>query len=181
MQETTDIPENEACECCSEIPAKEAAEKLTNRFVLWSMGGSLIPIALLDIAAVIGVQIKLIAEMSKIYGVPFEKNRMKAILASLIGSLGLVRAGAILFGSVVKLIPGIGHLIGAVSVPIVVGAITYATGKIFIAHFESGGTLLSFNAETAKESFKAHFEEGKTVASDIQSNTDAEPTKRTKK
>lgn len=157
----------------TELSQKEKAGKLTRRFVLWSMGGSIIPIPFVDLATVIGVQIKLIAEMSKIYDLPFEKNRIKGIVAPLIGSIGLAPAGTILFGSLAKLVPGIGSLVCAVSFPVVVGAITYATGRVFIAHFESGGTLLNFNSEKAKESFKEHFEEGKSVAKDMKESQES--------
>ena len=157
----------------TELSQKELATKLTRRFVLWSMGGSIIPIPFIDLATVIGVQIKLIAEMSKIYGLRFEKNRVKGIVAPLIGSIGLAPAGTVVLGSLVKVIPGIGGLLCAVSLPVVVGAVTYATGRVFIAHFESGGTLLNFNAEEAKEAFKEHFEEGKTVAKEMKASEDA--------
>lgn len=159
-----------------ELSNKEQAGKLTKRFVLWSMGGSLIPIAFVDLATIIGTQIKLISEMSKIYDVPFEKNRIKGIVAPLIGSLGIAPVGTVLFGSLVKLIPGIGSLVSAVSFPIVIGAITYSTGRVFIAHFESGGTLLSFNAEEAAEAFKEHFEEGKSVAKEMKETEEAATT-----
>ena len=48
--------------------------------------------------------------------------------------------------------------------PVMAGAITYATGKIFTSHFEAGGTLLDFNPDTMKEYYKELFEKGKTVA-----------------
>ena len=154
----------------TELSQRELSTKLTRRFVLWSMGGSIIPIPLVDLATVIGVQIKLIAEMSKIYEVPFEKNRIKGIVTPLIGSIGLAPSGALILGSLVKVIPGIGGLLCAVSAPVMIGAITYATGRVFIAHFESGGTLLNFNVESAKESFKEHFEEGKNVAKEMKAS-----------
>jgi len=167
MSEVTDVTVEEITETTPVLCEKELAEKLTKRFVLWSMGGSLIPIAFVDLAAIIGVQIKLVAELSKIYKVPFEKNRIKGIVAPLIGSLGIAPAGTMVFYSLVKLIPGIGTVVGALSFPIVIGAITYATGKIFTAHFESGGTLLSFNVNEAKDSFKKHYEEGQSVAQEM--------------
>jgi len=167
MSEVTDITAEEITESAPELCKKELAEKLNKRFVLWSMGGSLIPIAFVDLATIIGVQIKLVSELSKIYEIPFEKNRIKGVVAPLIGSLGIAPTGTVVFGSLVKLIPGIGSLVSALSFPIVVGAITYATGRIFTAHFESGGTLLSFKADESKEAFKQHFKDGQAVAQDL--------------
>lgn len=150
-----------------ELTREEQATKLTKRFVLWSMGGSLVPVALLDLAAVVAIQVKMLRDMSEIYDVPFTESRGKSIATSLIGSLGLVPSGTILLSSLVKVIPGIGSMVSALSLPAMVGAITYATGRVFILHFESGGSLLDFDSEKMKAYFKNSFEEGQTVAESI--------------
>ena len=150
---------------------EELATKLTRRYVLWSMGGSIIPIAFLDLAAVIAAQVKMVNDMAKIYDTPFSEARTKSIVSALISSLGLAPAGAAIFGSVMKLIPGVGTLIGTLSLPIVVGALTYATGKVFIMHFEAGGTLLDFDAEKMKAYFGEQFAEGKEVAKKMDVST----------
>jgi len=149
------------------LTKEELATKLTRRYVLWSMGGSIIPIAFLDLAAVITAQVKMLRDMSEIYETPFSESRTKSIVTALVGSLGLAPAGAAIFGSLMKLIPGIGSLIGSLSLPIVVGALTYATGRVFIMHFEAGGTLLDFDAEKMKAYFSEQFDEGKEVAKDL--------------
>ena len=65
----------------------EAASKLVDRFSLWSGAAGLIPVPLVDIAAVGGVQIQMLRRLSEIYGVPFSDNRGKSIIASLAGSV----------------------------------------------------------------------------------------------
>jgi uncharacterized protein (DUF697 family) len=137
--------------------------KLTRHYALWSMGGGLIPLAGLDLAAVIAAQIKMLHEMSKLYGVEFKENRAKSIVYSLIGSLGIVPIGTGIAFSLLKFVPIVGFLASTVALPISAGAITYATGKVFTAHFESGGTLLDFNAAKMKAAYRAMFDEGKTV------------------
>jgi len=148
-------------------PAAETNEqkalKLTRHYVLWSMGGGLIPIVGIDIIAIIGVQIKMLHEMSKIYGVEFKENRARSIITTLIGGIGIVPLGTGIVFSVLKLIPVVGALAATVALPASAGAVTYATGKIFTAHFESGGTLLNFNAASMKAAYRKMFEEGKTV------------------
>jgi hypothetical protein len=37
-------------------------------------------------------------------------------------------------------------------------AVTWAMGRVFIQHFETGGTLLDFNAEKMRDYFKSEFE-----------------------
>jgi uncharacterized protein (DUF697 family) len=159
--------ENEVVEVLSH---EEQATKLTKRYVLWSMGGSLVPVAFLDLAAIIAIQVKMLKDMSDIYEVPFTESRGKSVATSLIGSLGLVPSGTMLLSSLVKVIPGIGSLVSALSLPVMAGAITYATGRVFIIHFESGGTLLDFDAEKMKAYFKESFSEGQSIAEDLQKN-----------
>ncbi len=48
--------------------------------------------------------------------------------------------------SAAKLVPGLRSLAGGAAVSISAGVFIYAVGQVFIEHFESGGTLLSFNA-----------------------------------
>ena len=40
---------------------------------------------------------------------------------------------------------------------------TFAVGKVFVQHFESGGTFLDFDAATAKTVFREYFAEGKEI------------------
>jgi len=60
--------------------------------------------------------------------------------------------------SLLKGLPGVGTLIGAVTMPAFSAGATYAIGKLFIQHFASGGTLLDFNPPDYREFIKAHKE-----------------------
>ncbi len=139
----------------------EAAEKLVDRFTLWSGGAGLIPIPLVDIAAVGGVQIQMLRRLSELYDVPFSENAGKSVLASLAGSLIPASAAsttAMGLTSALKLIPGIGTIIAAVTMPAFSAGATYLIGKVFIQHFASGGTLLDFNPPDYREFIKAQRE-----------------------
>jgi uncharacterized protein (DUF697 family) len=133
-------------------------------YMWWSMGAGLIPVPWADLAAVAGVQLKLLAEISKIYGVPFQENRGKAAIGSLVGFVlpHAMAFGAV--GSLLKAIPVVGVLAGAPAMALFCGAYTWALGNVFIQHFESGGTFLTFDPEKVKEHFQARFEEGRKVA-----------------
>ncbi|MCP4106117.1 MAG: hypothetical protein GY749_11350 [Desulfobacteraceae bacterium] len=48
--------------------------------------------------------------------------------------------------------------------PVAASASTYALGKIFIQHFASGGTFLTFDPEKVKAYYAEMFEDGKKVA-----------------
>lgn len=145
----------------------DEAEKITERYVMWSMGGGLIPLPLLDLAAIVGTQIKMLAEISDLYDIPFSENRAKIILVPLISSVGLAPAGAMLLGSLAKVVPVVGQAVGGVAMPVFAGGITLATSRIFVAHFESGGSVLDFEPEDFKDSFRENFEAAKQATSNL--------------
>ena len=60
--------------------------------------------------------------------------------------------------SALKLIPGVGTIIAAVTMPAFSAGATYLIGKVFIQHFASGGTLLDFNPPDYREFIKAQKE-----------------------
>ena len=132
-----------------------------------SAGAGLIPIPWVDLTSIAGVQLKMLAALSKIYEVPFHKNLGKSAIASLVS---FVLPHAIAFGtvgSIIKLVPFVGTLPGSVWQSAFAGAYTWALGNVFIQHFESGGTFLDFNAEKVKEHFQAQFKEGQKMAASM--------------
>ena len=137
----------------------ELATQIVDRFSLYSGAAGLIPVPLVDVAAVGGVQLQMLRRLSEVYDVPFSENRGKSIIASLAGALipaSTATTTAMGVGSLLKALPGIGTVVGAVSMPAFSAAATYAIGKLFIQHFASGGTLLDFNPPDYREFIKAH-------------------------
>jgi hypothetical protein len=79
---------------------------------------------------------------------------------------GLARLGA----RAVKFIPGVGSMLGGVTLAVLSGATSYALGEVFKKHFETGGTFLDFDPSRLKKYYDEKFEKGKEVAADIQKN-----------
>jgi uncharacterized protein (DUF697 family) len=139
----------------------EQASQLVDRYSLWSGAAGLIPIPIVDVAVVGGVQIQMLRKLSEIYGVPFSDNMGKSVLASLAGSLipaSTATTTAMGVGSLMKGLPGVGTLVGALTMPAFSAGATYIIGKVFIQHFASGGTLLDFNPPDYREFIKAQKE-----------------------
>jgi uncharacterized protein (DUF697 family) len=137
------------------------ASQLVDRYSLWSGAAGLIPIPIIDVAVVGGVQIQMLRKLSEIYGVPFSDNMGKSVLASLAGSLipaSTATTAAMGVGSLMKGIPGVGTMVGALTMPAFSAGATYIIGKVFIQHFASGGTLLDFNPPDYREFIKAQKE-----------------------
>lgn len=144
------------------------ADTIIRNHVVWSMGAGFIPVLIADIFAVSALQLDMIRQLCKAYGVDFAEQQGKAIVTSLTGST-IARLTA---RSVVKLLPGIGSIIGGVAVSVFAGASTYALGEVFKKHFESGGTILDFDPTRVKKLYKEKFEKGKKVVEKWRSDTE---------
>jgi uncharacterized protein (DUF697 family) len=151
------------------------ASKIVNRHMLLAMVSGFIPVPLLDSAAASGVQLKMLAGLSKYYGVPFFKNIGKSTIATLVGFTTATGLRGSFITRYIKMLPGVGFL-GGISMSIYAGALTYAIGKLFIQHFESGGTLLTFKPYKVKKFFSKLYKEGQQVAANINLE-DASPAK----
>jgi len=150
------------------------ALKIVKKYMWWSMGAGLIGLPFVDWIVVAGVQLKMVAEVSKIYGVPFQANRGRAIIGSLAGFVLPQAMACGTMGFWLRAIPVVGVLAGAPAMVAFCGAAEWALGKVFIQHFESGGTFLDFNPEEAREYFKAQFEEGRRMATAMKTEEKAE-------
>lgn len=134
----------------------DIAQEIVKTHLLLAVGGGLIPIPLVDFAAVTGVQINMIRSLAKVYAQDFNEQVGKSIVTSLVGT-SLARIAA----SAIKTIPLIGSILGAASMSVLSGASTYAVGQVFIQHFGKGGTLHNFNPDQAKAQYNEEFEKGK--------------------
>lgn len=142
----------------------QQATKIINEHVLWSMGGGLIPIPLADVMAVSALQTGMLDQLSELYGVKQTGTFAKNFVGGLAGS-ALARYGA----SFLKVVPGVGTIVGGLAMSIASGASTYAIGQVAMNHFANGGTLSNINMEEAKKAYDEAFEEGKDVAAEMKS------------
>jgi uncharacterized protein (DUF697 family) len=140
--------------------------KVIRNHVMGSMGVGLIPLPLLDLAALMGIQLNMLRRLANSYNIPFSKDKGKNVLASLIGA-GISLPIATTLSSLVKAVPLIGQAAGALSLPATAGASTYAVAKVFTQHFASGGTFLDFDPEKVKAYYFEMLKEGEKIASEL--------------
>ncbi len=145
------------------------AETIVRNHILFSMGAGAIPVPVADILAVSASQLDMIRQLCKVYDVDFHETQGKAIVSSLTTAT-LARLGA---GSLAKMIPFVGSVVGSVANAILSGASTYALGQVFKVHFETGGTVLDFDPDRLKKMYREQFEKGKKVAEELRKQQDA--------
>ena len=141
----------------------ESADKIIRNHIVWSMGAGLIPVPIADFFAVSAIQLDMVRQMCKLYDVDFKETEGKAVISSMTGS-GLARLGARV---AIKFIPGIGSVVGGVTMAVLSGASSYALGEVFKKHIETGGTFLDFDIDRLTKMYKEKFEKGKKVAEKI--------------
>jgi len=137
------------------------AESTIKNHSLMAAGGGLIPIPLIDFIAVSGIQAKLVETLCGIYQVDFYQNQGKSTISALVGT-----SFASLGSSLIKAIPGLGSVLGGVSMSILSGATTYAIGQVFATHFEDGGTMEDLDTDDFKRFYNQKVEEGKQLVKD---------------
>ena len=157
----------------STLSKVEQADKITSTRTIYATGAGLIPFPLLDVATLLGIQIVMIRDISKVFGLEsqYKKHRIKHFVTTLVGDLGTV--GVI---SGVKAIPVVGSIVGMFGGPVVGAASTYALGKVFTLHFASGGTLLDFDPTNDEViySYHKHYKDGKKIAQDVKNDASDE-------
>ncbi|MDX2014488.1 MAG: SHOCT domain-containing protein [Myxococcaceae bacterium] len=145
-----------------------SADSVIRQHVYWSVGAGLVPVPIADFVAVTAVQLDLIRQLCTLYGVSYEEGTGKVWVGALTGG-AVARIGA----SAIKAIPGIGSILGAVSMSIASGASTYAVGQVVKSHLMTGGTMSNLDVEQARAKYDAEYEKGKAVAKEASNDKEA--------
>lgn len=138
------------------------AHKIVRNYTLGAFFVGLIPIPVVDLILVVGMQIRMLQKIGLHYGQPFESGaRIRSILGSLLAGGALPYLLMPLLFSLVKLIPVIGTIPAMITMPLLLSGTSYAIGRTFIQHYESGGTLLTFDPARMRAVFQAYYKEGR--------------------
>ncbi|MDM8552191.1 DUF697 domain-containing protein [Desulfobacterales bacterium HSG2] len=151
----------------TKIKPTAESDRIIRGHVWASVGIGLIPVPIVDFMGLTGIQINMLRKIAGLYEVPFFKDAVKNILSSMIGGALPTAVSTPLAISMFKVFPIMGQTAGIVAMPVAGGATTYAIGKVFVRHFDSGGTFLSFDSEKVKGYYAEMFKEGETIAADI--------------
>ncbi len=146
---------------------RQAAEKIVERHALYSTSGLLVPLPFVDLAAATASNTLMLGKLAELYGAKAEDGRARRLVASLVGGiapLGLTAAagaGALGVAGLFGLGTGAARFLPVLGAPLLayVAFVTTRTlGRVFIEHFEAGGTLLDFDPELHQARFQERFE-----------------------
>jgi uncharacterized protein (DUF697 family) len=139
----------------ADIPMEFASDKalsamrVVRRYSAVSFAGGFIPLPFVDLLAVSSSQLAMLAEITAIYeggNIP-SKERLRIVASAVLGSMVPQGLSAGVAGSAIKSLPVVGTIAGMVMMPGLSSAATFAIGKAFISHFESGGTFQEIDPE----------------------------------
>ena len=135
------------------------AGQIVERYTAYSAVGSIIPIPLVDTLSVVLLIVSMVKSLADLYDAPFNRDRVRAAVAGLLGGAGQAGVGSAITGALIKLTPG-ANMIGAAASSVTSAVLTRTIGSAFILHFETGGTALEFDPAV----LRAHYEEQRSAA-----------------
>jgi small-conductance mechanosensitive channel/CRP-like cAMP-binding protein len=148
-----------------EIPSRpppdtvDKAVAIVERYSRIAAGAGLVPGTILTFAAILAVQVTMVWKIARCFGHREGTDRIRGSILSLLGAalpatlghgaaLAVITIPALIAGSVLYFL----------ITPVLAYALTKAVGNTFVMHFESGGTLLTFDATAFQEYFLKEFE-----------------------
>jgi uncharacterized protein (DUF697 family) len=136
----------------------ETGQKTVVKWSRISLATILIPNSLLEYAAISGVQLKMLHDLSRLYGIPFKADAVKVIIGSILGG-SVAYFLSDLYANWVKAIPVVGKPIAFLSEPAMAYVTTYAVGFVFLEHFENNGSFQDIELENIKKTIKLKISE----------------------
>ena len=116
------------------------ARAIVARHAAYSAVGGIVPLPVASVAGITTIIIRMVKTLSNLYGVPFERDRARAIIVGLVGGTLPTGFAAVTTSTLFFVVPS-GALMGLVVSSVTAIACTRSIGQIFIEHFESGATL----------------------------------------
>jgi uncharacterized protein (DUF697 family)/GTPase SAR1 family protein len=98
-----------------------------------AMGIGATPIPFSDAAAIVPIQIGMIAGISATFGLSIDNSLLITIMGSIITGAGGTLAGRAIVASLLKMVPGAGSVVGGAIAASTAGAFTLAFGEAYIA------------------------------------------------
>ena len=140
------IPASASANVASDLPPHLAAKrrsiarKIVERHRTYAAVGGLVPVPVANIASVTAINLRMVQQLSALYQVPFQRDRARAAIVSLIGGAAPSGFGLATSSALMWIIPG-GLFVGLGVSALSAGALTRAIGQVFAEGFENGAQL----------------------------------------
>jgi uncharacterized protein (DUF697 family) len=122
------------------VRRRAQALAIVERHATYSAAGGIIPVPIVNVASIMAIIVRMVRALSKLYGVPFERDRARAIVVALAGGTLPTGFAAVTTSTLYYVLPGAALLGLAVSC-VTATTCTRNIGRTFVEHFERGETL----------------------------------------
>lgn len=139
------------------------AEALVKKYMLGALAVGVVPLPLVDLAALTAVQLRLLSRLADLYDLEFSSQLAASLIGSLVGAGGTVLAANVSGRVLVHFVPVAGWIVSIASTSLFAGASTFAVGRVFIQHFDSGGTFLTFDPDKVRQYYAEQFKVGSSA------------------
>lgn len=123
------------------VKRRAIAHKIVERHKTFAAVGGLLPLPIVNVASVTAIILRMVKQLSALYGVPFERDRTRSFVVGLIGGAAPTGLGFTTASTLAFAIPG-PVLVGLAVTAITAGAMTRGIGLVFVEHFEAGALPL---------------------------------------
>jgi uncharacterized protein (DUF697 family) len=112
------------------------ARRIVDRHKNYAAMGGLVPLPAANIASVTAVNLRMVKQLSELYGVPFQRDRTRSLIIALIAGAVPTGAGLAASSTLMWIIPG-GLVWGLGAAALTAGALTRGIGLVFVDSFEA--------------------------------------------
>ncbi len=154
------MPENNSIAVSHPQPGADEkltqANKIVRKYMLIAVAPGVVPMPLVSLGLLLSIQLSMLYKLARLYEISFSAQLGKSLVGTLIGAAFPTS----LRGFVIR---NLGPIAGMLSMGIFGGASTYAVGQVFIQHFASGGTMLTFDPNKVSDYYTQQFTDGKRI------------------
>ncbi|MBD1204715.1 MAG: DUF697 domain-containing protein [Rhodobacteraceae bacterium] len=125
-----------------------AAHKIIKSSCMWAAASGAVPVPVLDAVAMGAVQATMVNRIAELYGHTLTSEAARSLIAVVLGTILPAGVAGAAVGSGTKFIPGFGWFVGSAAMGSLGYAATYAIGRVFVRHFEAGGTPATFTSSS---------------------------------
>jgi uncharacterized protein (DUF697 family) len=120
-----------------ELEARRArARAIVKRHTAYAAAGGLVPVPIVNVAGLTAIIVRMVKGLSKLYGMPFERDRTRAVVIGLMGGTMPMGLATVTASTLFAVVPG-SNLIGLAVSSATAVACTRSIGAVFVEHFES--------------------------------------------
>ena len=112
------------------------ARRIVDRHKNYAAMGGLVPLPAVNIASVTAINLRMVKQLSELYGVPFQRDRTRSLIIALIAGAVPTGAGLAASSTLMWIVPG-GLVWGLGAAALTAGALTRGIGLVFVDSFEA--------------------------------------------